>query len=81
MAVVDKARRTITAKLVYYGPGLCGKTTNLQWIHGHAEVKEKGELVSTPIEADRTLYFDLLPVGFGAIRGMQIRLMLYTVPG
>ncbi len=71
----------MTAKIVYYGPGLCGKTTNLQFIHKKTAPGSRGEMVSLETEADRTLFFDLLPLDVGVIGGMKVRLQLYTVPG
>ncbi len=71
----------VSAKIVYYGPGLCGKTTNLQQIHGRTDPSSRGEMVSLETEADRTLFFDLLPLEVGTIGGMRVRLQLYTVPG
>jgi hypothetical protein len=71
----------VTAKIVYYGPGLCGKTTNLQYIHHKTDPGSRGEMVSLETEADRTLFFDLLPLEVGVIGGMRVRLQLYTVPG
>ena len=71
----------MTAKIVYYGPGLCGKTTNLQSIHDKTASKSRGEMVSLETETDRTLFFDLLPLDVGVIGGMKVRLQLYTVPG
>jgi signal recognition particle receptor subunit beta len=70
-----------SAKIVYYGPGLCGKTTNLQYIHAKTDPNSRGEMVSLETEADRTLFFDLLPLEVGTIGGMRVRLQLYTVPG
>ena len=70
-----------SAKIVYYGPGLCGKTTNLQYIHAKTDPNSRGEMVSLETEADRTLFFDLLPLEVGQIGGMRVRLQLYTVPG
>ena len=64
----------ITAKIVYYGPGLCGKTTNLHWIHGKTAPRSRGEMVSLETETDRTLFFDLLPLDVGVIGGMRVRL-------
>jgi len=81
MALFNHATKEVTAKLVYYGPGLCGKTTNLQWIHDHLTFKSKGKLVSLATQADRTLFFDFLPVELGTIRGMRTRMQIYTVPG
>src|SRR4051812_46193052 len=71
----------MTAKIVYYGPGLCGKTTNLQHIHHKTAPKSRGEMVSLETETDRTLFFDLLPLDVGVIGGVKGRLQLYTVPG
>ena len=81
MALFNHATKEVTAKLVYYGPGLCGKTTNIQWIHENLSFKAKGKLVSLATQTDRTLFFDFLPVELGTIRGMRTRLQLYTVPG
>lgn len=81
MPFVNYAQREITCKLVYYGPGLCGKTTNLQWIYEKTNPEAKGKLVSLATEADRTLFFDLLPLNLGTIRGFKTRFQLYTVPG
>jgi signal recognition particle receptor subunit beta len=71
----------MTAKIVYYGPGLCGKTTNLQWIHHKTAPGSRGDMVSLETETDRTLFFDLLPLEVGVIGGLKVRLQLYTVPG
>lgn len=71
----------MSAKIVYYGPGLCGKTTNLQYIYNHIPGNRRGEMVSLPTETDRTLFFDLLPLRLGKIGGFTTRLQLYTVPG
>jgi CheY-like chemotaxis protein len=81
MALFNHATKEITAKLVYYGPGLCGKTTNLRWIHDNLSFKARGKLVSLATQTDRTLFFDFLPVELGSIRGMRIRMQIYTVPG
>jgi CheY-like chemotaxis protein/signal recognition particle receptor subunit beta len=81
MALINHAVKEITAKLVYYGPGLCGKTTNLQWIHEHVAFRAKGSLLSLATEAERTIFFDFLPVELGTIRGMKTRVQIYTVPG
>src|SRR5258706_1724729 len=69
------------AKIVYYGPGLCGKTTNLQHIHAKTATSSRGEMLSLETETDRTLFFDLLPLEVGTVAGMKLRLQLYTVPG
>src|SRR5688572_32979840 len=71
----------MAAKIVYYGPGLCGKTTNLQFIHHKTASRSRGEMISLETETDRTLFFDLLPLDVGIIGGMKVRLQLYTVPG
>ena len=81
MALFNHATKEVTAKLVYYGPGLCGKTTNLRWIHANLPFKTKGKLVSLATQTDRTLFFDFLPIELGAIRGMRTRMQIYTVPG
>ncbi len=81
MALFNHATKEVAAKLVYYGPGLCGKTTNLQWIHDHLSFESKGRLVSLATQNDRTLFFDFLPVEMAVIRGMRLRLQIYTVPG
>lgn len=81
MVFFNYALRKLNAKIVYYGPGLCGKTTNLQWIHDHFEGGQRGKMLSLATEGDRTIFFDLLPLDIGAIRGMQVTLQLYTVPG
>ena len=81
MVFFNYALRKLNAKIVYYGPGLCGKTTNLQWIHDHFEGGERGKMISLATEGDRTIFFDLLPLEIGTIRGMDVTLQLYTVPG
>jgi mutual gliding-motility protein MglA len=81
MALLNHATKELTAKLVYYGPGLGGKTTNLQWIHDHLAFESKGKLVSLATQTDRTLFFDFLPVELGTIRGLRARMQIYTVPG
>jgi signal recognition particle receptor subunit beta len=81
MVFLNYTAMQMTAKIVYYGPGLCGKTTNLQCIHGKTAPRSRGEMVSLETEADRTLFFDLLPLDVGVIGGMKVRLQLYTVPG
>ena len=81
MVFLNYTTMQMTAKIVYYGPGLCGKTTNLHWIHGRTAPSSRGEMVSLETEADRTLFFDLLPLDVGMIGGMKVRLQLYTVPG
>jgi mutual gliding-motility protein MglA len=81
MVLFNYATKELTAKVVFYGPGLCGKTTNLQWIHEKLPIKNKGKMLSLATETDRTLFFDFLPIELGAIRGMKTRIQLYTVPG
>ncbi len=81
MVLFNYGIREITAKIVYYGPGLCGKTTNLQYIHGKMNPTTRGKLLSLATETDRTLFFDFLPVHLGKIRGFNVRFQLYTVPG
>jgi hypothetical protein len=81
MVLFNYSTKELTAKVVYYGPGLCGKTTNLQWIHEQLPIKNKGKMLSLATEADRTLFFDFLPIELGTIRGMKTRVQLYTVPG
>ncbi len=81
MAVINYAKREISAKIVYYGPSLCGKTTNIQYIYTSIKPEQKGKLVSLATEADRTLFFDFLPVEISNIKGFKTRLHFYTVPG
>jgi signal recognition particle receptor subunit beta len=81
MPIVNYATREVTAKIVYYGPGRSGKTTNLQFIHGSVPEDRKGEIVSLATEGDRTLFFDYLPIDLGSISGYRTRIQLYTVPG
>jgi signal recognition particle receptor subunit beta len=73
--------REINCKLVYYGPGLGGKTANLQWIYDKTAGTQKGKMISLATETDRTLFFDFLPLDLGTVRGFKTRLHLYTVPG
>ncbi len=81
MALFNYATKEITLKIVYYGPGLSGKTTNLQYLHSVLDPKRRGKLLSLSTEADRTLFFDFLPVELGKIQDFSIRFQLYTVPG
>lgn len=81
MVFFNYSTMQMTAKVVYYGPGLCGKTTNLQYIYGHTATDSRGEMVSLETETDRTLFFDLLPIDVGNIGGFSTRIQLYTVPG
>ena len=81
MVFFNYSTMQMAAKVVYYGPGLCGKTTNLQHIYGHTSGESRGEMVSLETETDRTLFFDLLPIDVGKIAGFKTRIQLYTVPG
>lgn len=81
MAVINYSKKEISAKIVYYGPSLCGKTTNIQSIYSSVKPEQKGKLVSLATEADRTLFFDFLPIEIADIRGFKTRLHFYTVPG
>src|SRR5262245_15253589 len=81
MVFFNYATMQMAAKIVYYGPGLCGKTTNLQYIYQKTSPKSRGEMVSLETETDRTLFFDLLPLDVGNIAGFKTRFQLYTVPG
>src|SRR4051794_9709962 len=81
MVLFNYATKEITAKIVYYGPGLCGKTTNLQFIYDSLPSNNKSKMLSLATKTDRTLFFDFLPLDLGKIRGMRTKLQLYTVPG
>src|SRR5215831_9687747 len=81
MAFVNFATREITAKIVYYGPGLGGKTTSLQFIHTNLPQDNRGKMISLATEEDRTIYFDFLPLNLGKIQDFAVRVQLYTVPG
>ena len=81
MTFINYASREINCKIVYYGPGLCGKTTNLQHIYDKSNVGTKGKLISLATETDRTLFFDFLPLELGTVRGFKTRFHLYTGPG
>lgn len=81
MALINVAAREIHCKIVYYGPGMCGKTTNLQFIHSQIPQTTKTDLLSIATETERTLFFDFLPLDLGKVRGFQTRFHLYTVPG
>lgn len=81
MSLVNYSTREITCKVVYYGPGRSGKTTNLQHIHGRLPEGRRGRMVSLATEMDRTLFFDFMPLELGRISGFQVRFQLYTVPG
>ena len=81
MPMINYSAREINCKVVYYGPALCGKTTNLEVIHRRVAPESRGTLMSLATETDRTLFFDFLPVELGAVRGFTTRFHLYTVPG
>jgi hypothetical protein len=81
MAFINYSAREINCKLVYYGPGLCGKTTNLKYIYEKTAAEAKGKMISLATETERTLFFDFLPLSLGEIRGFKTRFHLYTVPG
>ena len=81
MPFINFPAREINCKLVYYGPGLGGKTANLQWIYDKTGAGQKGKMISLATETDRTLFFDFLPLDLGTVRGFKTRLHLYTVPG
>jgi signal recognition particle receptor subunit beta len=81
MSFINYAAREINVKIVFYGPGLGGKTTNLQYIFERSSPQQKGKLISLATETDRTLFFDFLPLNLGAVRGFKTRFHLYTVPG
>jgi signal recognition particle receptor subunit beta len=81
MAFINYSAREINCKLVYYGPGLCGKTTNLRYIYEKTAADAKGKMISLATETERTLFFDFLPLALGEIRGFKTRFHLYTVPG
>lgn len=81
MSFINYASREINCKIVYYGPGLCGKTTNLQFIYQKTAADAKGKMISLATETERTLFFDFLPLSLGEIRGFKTRFHLYTVPG
>ena len=81
MVLINKAINEVTVKLVYYGPGLCGKTTNLERIYANPKLENKGKMISMATETDRTLFFDFMPMELGTIAGQKVRVQLYTVPG
>ncbi|RYF10801.1 MAG: gliding-motility protein MglA [Deltaproteobacteria bacterium] len=81
MSFINYSSREINCKIVYYGPGLCGKTTNLQYIYNQTNPEAKGKMISLATETERTLFFDFLPLSLGEIRGFKTRFHLYTVPG
>jgi len=81
MAIINLKKRQIECKVVYYGPGRCGKTTNLEYIHKAFKKQVKGDMVSINTDGDRTLFFDFLPLELGKLKGCDVRVQLYTVPG
>jgi signal recognition particle receptor subunit beta len=81
MSFINYSSREINCKIVYYGPGLCGKTTNLQYVYNKTNPEAKGKMISLATETERTLFFDFLPLSLGEIRGFKTRFHLYTVPG
>jgi signal recognition particle receptor subunit beta len=81
MSFINYSSREINCKIVYYGPGLCGKTTNLQYVYNKTNPEAKGKMISLATETERTLFFDFLPLALGEIRGFKTRFHLYTVPG
>jgi len=81
MSFINYLSREINCKIVYYGPGLCGKTANLQYIYGKTNPEARGKMISLATETERTLFFDFLPLALGEIRGFKTRFHLYTVPG
>ena len=81
MAIINLKKREIECKVVYYGPGRCGKTTNLEYIYKTYKKQIEGDMVSVNTEGDRTLFFDFLPIGIGRVKGCDGRVQLYTVPG
>ena len=81
MSFINYSSREINCKIVYYGPGLCGKTTNLQYIFKRMNPESRGKMISLATETERTLFFDFLPLTLGEVRGFKTRFHLYTVPG
>ncbi len=81
MSLINYSSREINVKIVYYGPGLCGKTTNIQYIYDKVSPDTKGKLITLATEMDRTLFFDFLPLELGTVKGFKTRFHLYTVPG
>ncbi|MCD6379531.1 GTPase domain-containing protein [bacterium] len=81
MSLINYSSREINVKIVYYGPGLCGKTTNIQYIYNKVTPDTKGKLITLATEMDRTLFFDFLPLELGKVKGFKTRFHLYTVPG
>jgi mutual gliding-motility protein MglA len=81
MSYVNHMTKEINCKVVYYGPGLCGKTTNLQHVFSRTRPESKGKMITLATETERTLFFDFLPIDLGSIKGFKVRFHLYTVPG
>jgi len=81
MSLINYSSREINLKIVYYGPGLCGKTTNIQYVYNKVAPETKGKLITLATEMDRTLFFDFLPLELGTVKGFKTRFHLYTVPG
>lgn len=81
MSFINYANKEINCKIIYYGPGLSGKTTNVQYIYEHTQSESKGKLVTLSTENERTLFFDFLPLAVGDVRGFKTRFHLYTIPG
>jgi signal recognition particle receptor subunit beta len=81
VSYINHMNKEINCKIVYYGPGLCGKTTNLQHVFGKTKPEAKGKMISLATETERTLFFDFLPIDLGTIKGYKVRFHLYTVPG
>jgi GTPase SAR1 family protein len=81
MALIDLSKKEVHCKIVYYGPGRCGKTTNLLYIYQAMDDRDRGKMLTIDTKGDRTLFFDLLPLNLGKISGFDIRIQLYTVPG
>ena len=81
MAIINQATKELQVKIVYYGPALCGKTTNLNYIHQRINPLNRGDIVSLATATERTLFFDFLPLDLGSVRGFKTRIHLYTVPG
>lgn len=81
MSFINYSSKEINCKIVYYGPGLCGKTTNLQYVYAKTNPAAKGKMISLATETERTLFFDFLPIALGEIKGYKVRFHLYTVPG
>ena len=81
MSLINYSSREINCKIVYYGPGLCGKTTNIQYVFNKVAPETKGKLITLATEMDRTLFFDFLPLELGTVKGFKTRFHLYTVPG